>query len=34
MSINIGDNNKIKNSTFAENTNIENEKRKDFGTRC
>lgn len=27
MSINIGDNNKIKNSTFAENTNIENEKK-------
>lgn len=30
MSINIGDNNKIKNSTFAENTNIENEKKEGF----
>ena len=30
MSINIGNNNKIKNSTFTENMNIENEKKERF----
>lgn len=30
MSINIGNNNKIKNYTFIENKNIENEQKEGF----